>query len=270
MTRNYKRLIIIAVYLVIFFLVGLLIYQMTKPAPTCFDGKKNQREEGTDCGGPCAPCKKVFMAQPLAVAEKAFIYGGPGRYDVMTKISNPNSEYGSPDFSYEFILKDSSGKEIDRRSGKGFILPAETKYIIESNLEAVGPQEVEVIIASTEWAEFSNYEKPRLDIYNKRYNLISGGVGYSEAYGLLRNDSPFDFNFIKINVILRDSGKKPVALNSTDMRTVNSREQRDFRLLWPFSFPGEVEIVEMEAEADVYNSQNFIKQYLPGGKFQEY
>jgi len=30
-----------------------------------------------------------------------------------------------------------------------------------------------------------------------------------------------------------------------------------------------VENVEMVVDADVYHSENFIRQYLPGGKFQD-
>ncbi len=54
------------------------------------------------------------------------------------------------------------------------------------------------------------------------------------------------------------------------MRTVQASEERDFRLLWPTAFPGTVTRVEMEAEADVYSTENFIRQYLPGGRFQEF
>lgn len=271
MSRNTKKTTIIFIYLILFFLLGFGIYGLFKPAPACFDGKRNQGEERTDCGGPCSPCAKIFEAQPIEVSEKAFVYGAPGKFDVFGKFYNPNNQFGSPNFSYEFMLKDSSGKELARKSGSEFILPAESKNIVATGLETDAlPEELEIKINDVQWQEFSEYEKPQLGIYNKRYDLISSGAGYSEAYGLLKNESPFDFNFIKINVILRDSSGKPVAINSTDMRTVNANDQRDFRLVWPTSFPGDVTQVEMEAEADIYNSQNFIKKFLPGGKFQKY
>lgn len=270
MTRGVKKSVIIIIYFIIFSLVAYLIYLAIRPAPTCHDGKKNQKEEKADCGGPCAPCEKIINAQPLEIAEKGFAYGGPGKYDMLAKITNPNNQFGSSKFSYEFTLRDSEGREIARRNGEEFILPAETKYILETGIETgIIPQEAEIKITSTSWEEFFEYEKPKLNIYNKRYNLISGDVGYSEAYGLVRNENPFDFNFIKINVVLRDASGKILALNSTDMHTVSAGEQRDFRLIWPTSFPGDVENLEMEAEADVFHSQNFIKKYLPGGKFQE-
>ncbi len=270
MQRDKKRKIIAAVYLIIFVILGFFIYLIIKPDPTCLDDKKNQGEENIDCGGPCVPCKKIIQAQPLVVSEKAFVQGSPGEYDVAAKIFNPNNLFGSSEFSYKFILRDSEGNKISEKSGRSFILPAETKYAIEIGIETeIIPQAVSVEISDVEWQEFSTFEKPKLNIYNKRYGLITGGVGYSEAYGLLKNESAFDFNFIKIKVALRDLNGKIVALNTTDMRTINANEQRDFRLLWPMSFPGDVSQVDMEAEADVYNSENFIKKYLPERDFQK-
>lgn len=271
MGRIIKRLFIILIYLVILALLVLLVYSLVKSKPTCFDGEKNQGEERIDCGGPCRKCEDDNQIQALTINGEAFVFGGPGKYDVVAKVFNPNSDYGSPKFSYELILKDSTGSEIARRTDTGFILPVETKYIIETGLETEkAPSDIEINITDVQWEEFIDYEKPKLNIYNKRYDKISSGTGYGEAFGLLRNESPFDFNLIEINVILKDSSGNPIALNSTDMRTVGANEERDFRLVWPSSFPGEVQGVEMEAEADIFSNDNFIRKYLPGGRFQNY
>lgn len=276
MSRFAKRLLIIIIYLILFSAIGFLLYLAMRPAQTCFDGKKNQKENGIDCGGPCPACKEIPQVESLRIIEKAFVIGAPGggKYDLMAKIENPNNDYGSPNFNYQFELKDSSGNIVGRKEGKNFILPAETKYIVETNIESQSsPSSVEIkIVDDVAWDKFSGYgehAEPQLNIYNKRYDLISSGAGFSEVYGLLRNESLFDFNLVNINIILRDAASKPVALNKTDMRTVGSGEERDFRLVWPYSFPGDVQNIEMEAEANVFDSQNFIKRYLPENKLPE-
>ena len=63
-----------------------------------------------------------------------------------------------------------------------------------------------------------------------------------------------------MKVVLRDASGKPLAINSTEMSTMPSKGQRDFRLVWPTIFPGEVKNVEMLVDADIYHSENFIKQ----------
>jgi hypothetical protein len=273
MSRGAKRLLIIIIYLILFSAIGLLLYLVIRPAQTCFDGKKNQKENEIDCGGPCPPCKEIPRVESLKVVERAFVIGSPGgeKYDLMAKIENPNSEYGSPKFNYQFELKNDSGNIIAQKEGSCFILPAETKYIVETNIETQSsPSSIEIkVMDNVVWDKFSGYgehEEPQLNIYNKRYSLISSGAGYSEVYGLLRNESLFDFNAVNINIILRNAASEPVALNKTEMRTVGSREERDFRLVWPYSFPGDVQNIEMEAEADVFDSLNFIKRYLPDVK----
>lgn len=272
LSRSIKRTVIIFIYLAIFFLSGWLVYLWLKPAPTCTDGKQNQNEQGIDCGGTCQKqCEKVFKAQDLIIKEKFFVSGGPGNYDVMMRVSNSNNQLGGSNFSYEFSLKDASGNVLAKRSGRSFVLPVESKYIIETGIEtSTAPQSVDVSIIDLKWTEFFDYERPELNIYNKRYDLISSGIGYSEAKGLLRNESAFDFDSVKINVVLRDENGQPIAFNKTEMNTINSGEQRDFRMLWPVNFPGSVQGVEMEAEANVFNSQNFIKKYTNSGmqKFQ--
>ena len=50
--RNTKRLAIMIIYLIIFGIFGSLIYYALEPDPTCNDKKKNQSEDGIDCGGP--------------------------------------------------------------------------------------------------------------------------------------------------------------------------------------------------------------------------
>jgi len=269
--RNKKRLIIIAIYLVIFFLLGWMIYSWLKPAQTCFDKKQNQNETGIDCGGVCQKqCEKIFQAQDLIIKEATFVSAGSETYDAMMKVSNPNNQLGGSEFSYEFKLKDATGNILAQRSGTSFILPVESKYIIETNLKSKNlPVEIEAVVNTPKWEEFFGYEKPELNIYHKRYELISSGIGFSEAKGLLRNESFFDFSTIKINVVLRDENGKPVAFNKTEMNTIKAGEERDFRLLWPINFPGLVQgVPEMEAEANVFDSQNFIKQYTRG--FQQF
>jgi len=100
--RSIKRGKIIFIYIIIFAMMIFGVYSLLKPAETCFDGIKNQNEAEADCGGVCVECVKKISAQDIVVKEKAFVYGGPGKYDVLVKISNPNHAYGAEIFSYTF------------------------------------------------------------------------------------------------------------------------------------------------------------------------
>ncbi|EKE22226.1 MAG: hypothetical protein ACD_7C00019G0002 [uncultured bacterium] len=266
--RKTKRLIVICAYIVFFGVLGALIYYVFEPAATCTDGKKNQSENGIDCGGVCAPCKEEIRAQDIRIDEKYFVYGNKNQFDVMAAITNVNNKYGAVKFNYEFQLLDQAGNVLEKRAGTSFVLPDESKYIVELNLHSsINPYRLNFEIQDVQWEEFLEYAEPKLSIYQKNYyeefekNIVTG---------LLRNESNFDFNFIELVMILRDANGKPVALGKSEMRTIKSQEERDFKLIWPYKFSENVANVDIKAEANVFDSDNFIKEYLPSRQFQNY
>lgn len=264
-----KRILIILVYVLLIALASWGVYSSFSLEETCFDSLKNQNEEKADCGGVCSPCEKI-NARDLVFESGGMLDGGSaGVYDFWGLVDNPNNVFGSPSFQYNLVVKDASGEKIFEKNGESFILPGEKKYIIENNIPVSGiPTKVELAISGTRWMEFNEfYEKPQLKIVNKNYSEISSGTGFSEARGLLKNESPFDFNVIRIRVLLRDSQDKIIALNSTEMRTVKSQEEREFRAAWPTRFSGEVRSVETQVDVNVYDSETFLKRYYSPQNF---
>ncbi|MFC1638420.1 hypothetical protein ACFL2R_03270, partial [Patescibacteria group bacterium] len=234
----------------------------------CFDGIKNQNEEKVDCGGVCEVCAKEIVAEDVEILSKDAVYGGEGLYDVLIKIKNPNSKYGSGDLKYVIYLRDSDGNNIAERSGSGYILPRETKYILETNLESsINPSQIYIELEENNWKETEVFEEPELNIYNKRY---SSENGKSVVTGLLRNESDFDFDSVTLDIIVRDESGKPIALNKTEMRTLLSREERDFGPPWPYEIRGNVREIEVRAETNVFDPHNFTRSSTTDGRFQEY
>lgn len=271
--RTQKKIAIGASFALIFLaFLSAVYFIFFYQSPTCSDGIQNGKEGGIDCGGKCANiCEEVVTGQNFEIEEVAIMPGGSDRYDVLGKIYNPNDTEGASSFRYTIELRNASGEVIATKSNKSFVLPQEKKTLIEIGIESAQvPSEAVLRIDEINWERFSGYqERPNINIYQKRYNQISGGVGFGEALGLVSNESLYDFRSIIVKVVLRSREGVPLAVNMTEMRTINAGEERDFRLLWPEPFPGTVEIVEMEVDADYYNAENFLKQYLPGGRFQE-
>ncbi|HLN19098.1 MAG TPA: hypothetical protein VK255_02935, partial [Patescibacteria group bacterium] len=216
-------------------------------------------------------CQKI-NALPLETKESGIVSGGVvGEYDFYSVVNNPNNLFGSSKLHYRVTLKDSSGAVISQREGENYILPGEKKYIIETGFKSESvPASSEFTIISIDWSQFSEYRRPELDIVNKNYNEISSGVGFSEAKGLLKNKSPYDFASLKIDVILKDTIGKVVALNSTSMQTVKSGEERDFRAFWPTRFSGNVQNMEAQIEVNVFDSKAFMDRNYQTHKFQTY
>jgi hypothetical protein len=262
--RQEKRLIIIFCYLLG---VGLIFYGadlLWGKKETCLDGIKNQNEEEIDCGGVCNKCQDKIAVKDIEIVDKGFVPGGsPGKFDFWGEISNPNSVYGAKKFDYEVVFKNSGEEIIDKKNGQNFILPGEKKYIILTNISFENLSSVDFSISQPDWVQFQDYyERPQLKIVNKNYSKTNSGVNFSEALGLLKNESPFDFNVISIGIILRDGDGNVLAVNSTEMRTIRSREEREFKAIWPNSFSGEVEKVEAFPEIDIFDSEAFFKGHI--------
>ncbi len=269
--RVLKRIIVIAIFLSILLGVGWLVYFIVKPKETCTDGIQNQREEGIDCGRVCQnQCLRPITTNDLEVRETAMVYGGPGKTDALVSVRNPNDEAGASSFRYRIEVVGKNGETV-AREGASFILPQETKYLLEIGIPIVDAESIRAVFSEYRWERFTGYqEKPPFSVLNRRYEQVSSGTGFGRAFGIVRNDSTFDFRTIAIKVILRDANGKAIAFNRTVQNTMKSGESREFDLLWPTGFPGTVARVETEIEADVFRSENFLKQYLPNQTFQQY
>ncbi|HCP08987.1 MAG TPA: hypothetical protein DIT25_04285 [Candidatus Moranbacteria bacterium] len=273
MTRKSKRISIISIYLLILIsLIGIIFY-WNWPEPSCFDGKLNQNEQGIDCGGICAERCEIAAKEDLAVLQTGFVSSGSAdNFDIYALINNPNQVLASSGFGYKFIIKDFSDEVIGDYSGTSFILPGEKKYLLANNMSFSGsPAKVELSIINPEWVEVNElYEKPQLKVVNRNYREITSGAGFSEASGLVKNESSLAFAKIGIVIIIKDEYDKEVGFNSTEMRTVQAGENRAFSVQWPNRFPGNVSNMEIQPEVNVFSSEAFVKKYFKTGKFQQY
>jgi len=258
-----KKYIIISIYATFFILISIGLYFVFKSEETCTDGVQNQNERGIDCEGVCQKECNAIIAKDLTIGKIGVVFSGiSGKYDFYAKVANPNAVFGDKNFTYEINLKDEIGNVIATKNGSSFILPGEEKYVVETNIDAPSvPFSQEFKILSSDWIRFEDYyERPNIQIINKNYSEISDGISFANAQGLLKNRSPFDFESIKIQIVLKDSVDNVIALNSTEMKTIKAGEDRDFKISWPSSFPGTVSIMEAQAEVNIFNSEAFLRR----------
>lgn len=273
MQRRAKQSFILFVYsiLLIFFLSGiffLFIYQK----PTCLDGKKNQDETGIDCGGKCSQyCLADLTSEPLRINEVETLAYSANSSDAIGTVRNVNSKAALKSATYTFMLYDGNGQVIAEQNGKLSLLPLEERTLVALGL-SVPKQSVtrtELIISNEEWVALPDFtEAPDIKIANPQFTILSGQAGYAEARGLVQNKSPYDIRTLGVVVVVRDVSGQALSVNRTTMNTLQSGEQRDFRLLWPQSFQGTPADTHMEVHFDMLAEDAFIQQYFPGGEFQ--
>ncbi|HUD03925.1 MAG TPA: hypothetical protein VMR73_00325 [Candidatus Paceibacterota bacterium] len=123
-------LIVVALALVFIALPSFFVFYK---APTCFDGKQDQGEQGIDCGGPCTTLCQASFSDPRELwATSSEVVSGV--YNALAYVVNPNINAEAQNIAYDFRLYDSNGLLIVRRDGETSIPPVENFGIFEPSI----------------------------------------------------------------------------------------------------------------------------------------
>ena len=79
----------------------------------------------------------------------------------------------------------------------------------------------------------------------------------SIAEGVIRNESTYDLKKVVVAIILRDEKGKVVGINNTQINSVRVKEDRDFRITWPYKLASPVQNMEIDPQSNVFDPQNF-------------
>ena len=185
--RARRQLIVLAILTIPIALIFVFFAFKILPESSCFDNRKNQRELGVDCGGPCAPCElknpkpiSLFWARLVSVrenqstqrpecsAEHSNLFECSGSYDLVALIQNPNEVLFSQKVDYTFTFFDKFAPFAEK-SGSTFILPQERVHIVEPNIHATRePSHVELKITGVDW-KYSKVERPNFAVESRKY-----------------------------------------------------------------------------------------------------
>jgi len=266
--KRKKQVIIIFIYLLILlFIIGGIYLLIKSKIPTCYDGVQNQGEAGIDCGGPCDFCSWQLQ-EDLEIVFAKVIKTQDNYQDLVAKIKNPNQNFGAKLFSYKFNLYNSENKLALSKKGDSYILPRETRYIIDQKvLVDFKVSNVELEIININWQELGDYYEPELLIKNSNFEQTEN---FSRISGTLENRNNYNFDKIDIYGVLFDKNSELLAGGKTEIKTILSKENRYFEIKWPFSIKG-IDKIDITAKTNIFLDENFIKQYEEERKqFQEY
>lgn len=210
---------------------------------------------------------------PISVVSTKIFNARNNDYDFLAKVANPNVGYGSPDVEYELTFFDSSNSEISRKTGSFYILPGQTKYVV--NLPTVldrPASRADMVIKSVEWQKLSQLALGGINLLTKNidYSEINKENLFSKATGNIYNSSDFDLNKVDVAIILFDEVNTPIAVNKTEFNTFLAKTTRSFEVFWPTSFVGRIVRASAEVGTNVFDSSNFIQQYGGEEKFKEF
>jgi hypothetical protein len=98
-----RTLILIIIFSVVAAVVAITLIATLYETPSCADGKRNQDEQGIDCGGSCSRVCSFDATKPV-VSFVRDVPGLRGRTDVVAYVENPNAASAVKDAKYTVEL----------------------------------------------------------------------------------------------------------------------------------------------------------------------
>lgn len=229
--------------MVFFGLLGLGFYNtFLKSDASCFDGVKNQAEEGVDCG--TLACGRICLPvdiRPVAQSGKVEVAAlGQGKYSLLVLVANPNVDYALQSFDYKFEFRTTAGEVVKTITGSSFIYGGEQKYIAEPVVETgvLDASTVSFSLGNEKWAKASEFEQPKIEGSTKT-EIGETGI---KVQGLMRNSSTINLPIVTaVAVFTSDSGEF-LGTASTQVENLNAGDSREFTILHPL-FPGSPEFI---------------------------
>lgn len=280
--RKLKQLSVIGIILSFFIVVAWLTYDPEEQ--TCFNGVRNFGEDGVDCGGicekKCPPPMKPPQVDDLKIEWTKFVSDGKNNYDLVARLSNDNERWGISVFDYEFVIYNKQNVKIgsiEKQSyimPKGFLKSADKRYIIENDFktdEQIG--KVDLVLSNFNWNEVKDLRSlPELNaeiikIRDKKYGFIEEENDFYYASGITDNISKHSFLMIDISVVLFDENNEPIAVGKTDQWTLEADSGWQFEIRWINQFVGSVDYADFDAQTNIFNMTNFMKERETGGKY---
>jgi hypothetical protein len=236
--RLRKQIIYGLIIFLIFFSIFLFIFlKFRKPAiATCFDGKKNQGEEGIDCGGPCPPCE-IKYAEPLKIYEAEYVdYPAIlNTIDIIGLLENPNKNLSLKRLNYYFEIYDFKSQRVKEKTPlRNVSLGAEEKkYLLEINYPRprfpIGKIKLVVIDPKPEdWIKKEKEELP-ISYFNER--LLREGNKLKMKLSLV--NSSFKTYDVEIIVFLYDKNRKLIGVGKTKTTLRGQEKSQDAYVFFP-------------------------------------
>ncbi|OGY64929.1 MAG: hypothetical protein A3E64_00085 [Candidatus Harrisonbacteria bacterium RIFCSPHIGHO2_12_FULL_48_16] len=235
MPRFFKQSIYAVFYLAVAGLIGYGIYSLLiQPAPTCFDNRQNQGEEGVDCGGPCASCELQKLKPIQAGVE---IFGIGDSTNAVLNFSNPNITYGAQSFTYTLNFYGAAREKIFSLTKTSFIYPAEAKkVVIEPNLKIDFSKIVgtpEIIISAPTYKSAEEYSEPKTQ-FRQVKTEISGSI--ATITGILANRESFKISRAGIGAVTAQKATGKLAgASKTVLFDIRPFEERAFKIIIPLN-----------------------------------
>ncbi|MDP3792934.1 MAG: hypothetical protein Q8Q89_04395 [bacterium] len=235
--RLFKQIFIAVVYLATFSGLGTGIYFLARPIPT----------------PPPPPAPTIY---PIETIWSQVFTGSADTYSLAAEIRNLNTNFGASNFNYSFYLYDTNNVLVSIVKGQSFIWPGESKYIIEGGVNLLkAPIKLVFEIENPFWREVKNFKGIDLTLENINYEKGKQGSGkFFMVDFTANNNTPFNLGKVYISAVVLNKEKLPIAVGSTILENLKSKERRLFSIPWFSPFLGNSDSVNLSISTNLWET----------------
>ncbi len=202
----------------------------------------------------------------IEVGETAFIptLGRQNSYDVIAEIKNFDENQGASELSYEMVFLDVLDNEVGRRAGYSYILPLQSRHIVELGVSTKGPiDEIRVTLNPVRIEVLAGPLDNPQEVLEMKETGTEIQNGKTRVWANILNTSQYDFSKVDVNFIVYDANGHIIGVNYTNLDTVISQTKRSASVLWDYIVPTKVERITTEANVNLFEKGSII---ITGGK----
>ncbi len=185
-----------------------------------------------------------YLAQDIRVVQSEVLPVQRGVFSAYAQIVNPNPEIAARQIDYRFVVSGSGNAELPVSAGSTYLLPGQSKFVVEPRLEFAGsPAGIRLEISKVHWTKLAPRRDVILEILQKNTGVTAEGNFFVE--GLVRNQSSFGIRQVDVQALVFDKANQNIlAVNATQRDDLEPQESRYFRMLWPVNFSsfGEIQV----------------------------
>lgn len=236
--------------LTLFFMVGglvLLALYLTialyRP-PTCFDGKVNQDEVGTDCGGVCS-LLCVSQTQELKPVWSQAFRVSDGWYSALAYIENANLAAQAEEVPYRFRFYDKDSVLITERTGLTYVTKDPVLPVFVGRVDTQSREVERVTFELLARPVWHRDDRAPYRLAFEEQRMVQTRTG-QDLMVIAHNQESIPLHNVRVVAVLYGKDTNAIAASETYIDTIQPQSKRTITFPWPEPFtttPVRIEIL---------------------------
>jgi len=201
--------------------------------------------------------KSFTDAVDPSISQVTITTAGPDIYTAAAKITNNNLDLSADNVSYEFDFYNEKSELLKTASGKLFLLPGESKYLVVPRVESsekIASAEVK-LPGTLPWQKRITIPQVSLSVSQPNYYNQTTPLAFV-VEGALKNQSPYLLGRVTLTFLLYDAQGKLLAASEREESALKPGELRTYKQLWPGIYSTDVVKATVLTGTDTLDPEN--------------